>query len=301
MSGYATTALALIGLALTAYLLFGGADFGAGLWHLLGRSAEQRRVIEHAMAPIWEANHVWLIVSIVLTWTAFPPVFATVMSEYWAPLSLAALGIVARGAGFAFRKALPRHRAYAVAFGLASVLTPFCLGSVAGAVATGESSWLTFPAVSMGVLTIGLCSYLAGVYLTWDAHRLAGRPMAEQFRINALRVGLVVGMGAMAVAVLLDAPWPLIAASVGAGLTSLGLLIRRQYLAVRVSAAITAATVLWGGGILTMSDLGVDRVAATDAVLQALLVALGVGGLIVVPSLAWLYTLFQKAPPGQEP
>src|SRR3954462_12913640 len=120
-----TVALILAGL--TAYLLFGGADFGAGLWHLVGRD---RRLIEHAMGPVWEANHVWLIFVMVLTWTAFPPFFAAIAGTYWVPLSIASLGIVARGSALAFRKVVPDK--YAVTFALSSLATPFCLGAVAG-------------------------------------------------------------------------------------------------------------------------------------------------------------------------
>src|SRR3954471_8691371 len=118
MSVWADLSIALILAGLTAYLLFGGADFGAGLWHLLGR---ERRIIEHAMGPVWEANHVWLIFVMVMTWTAFPPIFAAVAAAYWVPLSLAALGIVVRGSAFVFHKALPHHGRYAWAFGVSSV------------------------------------------------------------------------------------------------------------------------------------------------------------------------------------
>jgi len=276
--------VALILAGLTAYLLFGGADFGAGLWHLSGRD---RKLIEHAMGPVWEANHVWLIFVMVLTWTAFPPVFAEIAGSYWVPLSIAALGIVARGSALAFRKVVPDR--YAGTFAAASLVTPFCLGTVAGAVSLGRRAWLSPPALYAGLLTTGLCVYLAAVYLTWDAHRTGD---AERFRVQALRTGCVVGVLALAGAPLISAVSPLILLSAVAGAASLVLVWRRSYLAVRVTAALAAATVLWGAA--ARARLHLTEAAAPDAVLKVVLIALAVGGVLLVPSLIWLYVLFQR-------
>jgi cytochrome d ubiquinol oxidase subunit II len=284
--------MALLILAgLTAYLLFGGADFGAGVWHLRGRD---RALIEHAMGPLWEANHVWLIFVMVLSWTAFPPVFAAVAAAYWVPLSIAALGIVARGSALAFRKVVPDR--YAGTFGVASLLTPFALGSVAGGVALGRRAWLSLPAVYAGVLTTGLCVYLAAVYLTWDAHRTGE---AERFRRYAIRAGYVVGALALAGLPVLGHAGgvphsPLIALSAVSGVASLVLLWRRRYLAVRVTAALASAAVLWGAA--TRARLHLTGAAAPNAVLEVVLVTLAIGGVLLVPSLVWLYVLFQRAP-----
>jgi cytochrome d ubiquinol oxidase subunit II len=295
---YADVALGLILVGLSAYLLFGGADFGAGLWHLLARrrartTARSRQVIEHAMGPVWEANHVWLIFVMVLTWTAFPPVFASIMTEYWVPLSLAALGIVVRGSAFVFAKALPDRGGYAWAFGISSLLTPYCMGAVAGAIAADRASWLSPSGVLAGLLTTGLCAYLAAVYLTADARRLAGDDVTERFRLYALASGVVVGLLALPGAAIFEVRSPLIGLSAVAGVTSLGLLLLRRYLAVRVTAAVAAASVLWGAAVV--SGLDFDVAAAHDAVLQVVFVALGIGGLILLPSLTWLYLLFQRA------
>jgi cytochrome d ubiquinol oxidase subunit II len=285
-----STLMALLILAgMTAYLLFGGADFGAGAWHLRRRD---RGLIEHAMGPLWEANHVWLIFVMVLAWTAFPPVFAAVTAAYWVPLSIAALGIVARGSALAFRKVVPDR--YAATFGVASLVTPFCLGAVAGGVSLGKRAWLSFPAVYAGVLTTGLCVYLAAVYLTWDAHRAGG---AERFRRNAIGAGYAVGALALAGVPILGPSAgmphsPLIALSAVAGVASLVLLLRRRYLAVRVTAALAAAAVLLGAAARTHLDL--NGAAAPDAVLKVVLVTLTVGALLLVPSLVWLYALFQR-------
>jgi cytochrome d ubiquinol oxidase subunit II len=282
-------AVALVLLGLTAYLLFGGADFGAGLWHLAGRD---RKLIEHSMGPVWEANHVWLIFVMVLAWTAFPPVFAEIAAAYWVPLSIAALGIVARGSALAFRKVVPDR--YAGTFAIASLVTPFCLGAVAGGVTLGRRAWLSLPALYAGLLTTGLCVYLAAVYLTWDAHR-AGE--GGRFRVQALRAGCAVGALALAGVPVIGgglAYSPLILLSAAAGVASLVLLWRRSYLAVRATAALAAAAVLWGAAL--RAHLGLTEAAAPEPVLKVVLIALAVGGVLLVPSLVWLYVLFQRAP-----
>lgn len=281
---YPMIAEGLVLLGLTAYLLFGGADFGAGVWHLSG----DRKLIEHAMGPVWEANHVWLIFVMVLSWTAFPPVFADIMAAYWVPLSIAALGIVARGSAFAFRKVVD---SYGRTFAAASLLTPFCLGAVAGGVVLGHRGWLSPPALYAGLLTTTLCAYLAAVYLTWDAHRLTGD--AERFRRYALRTGGLVGALAVPGAAVLDVYSPLIGVSAVAGLVSLGLLWKRRYLAVRVTAALAVGSVLWGAA--SHADLHLRTAAASDASLRVVLAAVAVGLVLLAPSLTWLYILFQRS------
>ncbi|WP_242908978.1 cytochrome d ubiquinol oxidase subunit II [Actinomadura terrae] len=289
-----TAATALILAGLSAYLLFGGADFGAGLWHLVSRRRADKDVIEHAMGPLWEANHVWLIFVMVMTWTAFPPVFADVMSEHWVPLSLAALGIVARGSTFVFSKADPDQRWYPWLFGASSVLTPYCLGSVAAVVATGGSSWLSPTGLYGGVLTTALCAYLAAVYLIWDARRLGDNDASLRFRGFALLSGAAVGLLALPGAAALGVRSPMIWLSALAGTVSLVLLVRRAYLSVRVTGGLAVVTVLWGAA--QMSGLDLDGAAAQDAVLRIVFIALGVGALILVPSMTWLYVLFQRQP-----
>ncbi|MFG2006668.1 cytochrome d ubiquinol oxidase subunit II [Spirillospora sp. NPDC048911] len=290
---YPDIALGLILLGLSAYLLFGGADFGAGLWHLISPRRSNKDVIEHAMGPLWEANHVWLIFVMVMTWTAFPPVFADIMAVHWIPLSLAVLGIVARGSTFVFSKAVPDQPAYAWLFGVSSVVTPFCLGAVATTVATGESTWLSLPGIYGGVLTTALCAYLAAVYLIWDARRLADADATLRFRGYAILTGVVVGLLALPGAAALGVHSPLILISAAAGIVSFALVLRRNYLAVRVTGALAVVTVLWGAA--EMADLDLDAAAAHDAALQVVFVALAVGALILVPSMTWLYVLFQRA------
>src|SRR6478752_8797589 len=123
--------------AITIYAIFGGADFGAGFWDLTAGGAERgerpRAIIDHSIGPVWEANHVWLIFSLVVMWTAFPPAFASITLTLFVPLTLAALGIVLRGSSFAFRKAVTRtrdRRNFGAAFASASLLVPYTMGAV---------------------------------------------------------------------------------------------------------------------------------------------------------------------------
>lgn len=318
----------LLGLAL--YSLLGGADFGAGAWHLLagrGQRAEDRRgLVEHSIGPVWEANHVWLIFVLVLFWTGFPPVFAAVMSSLYIPLTAAALGIIARGSAFAFRKAAttPRQRAaYGWTFAAASVVTPFFLGCVGGAVASGRvpagiaaadlvTSWWNPTSVFSGLLAVAVTAYLAAVYLTADARRSGRTDLAEYFRRRALASGAVVGgLAAAGLAVVqLDAPalWRgllgagavAIVTSVAAGLVSLELLRRRRYIAVRITASGAVVALLCGWALAQwpylLPQVTVADAAATEPVLVAVLWALGAGALLLVPSLVALYVVFQKAP-----
>ncbi|HZP94900.1 MAG TPA: cytochrome d ubiquinol oxidase subunit II [Candidatus Limnocylindria bacterium] len=314
---------------LTAYALFGGADFGAGFWDLVARAGErgtaQRRLIEDTIGPVWEANHVWLIFALVVVWTGFPAVFAAVASTLYIPLTLAAFGIILRGSTFAFQKALheaPLGRTFARIFGLSSILTPFFLGAVAGGVASGRvppgnasgdvmTAWLNPTSTLAGALATGICAYLAAVYLTADARRSGDLALADGFRRRALLSGVVVGAIALVgIGVLAaDAPYlasglfgrglPLLAASTVGGVGSLVLLVARRYRSARVTAALAVAGVLWGWAVaqypfLLVGHLTVADAAAGPATLSALLVTLLVGAVLVLPSLAWLYLLFQR-------
>jgi cytochrome d ubiquinol oxidase subunit II len=325
--------LAVLWIGLTAYVLFAGADFGGGIWDLLAGGTEggrrQRALVEHSIGPVWEANHVWLIFVIVLAWTGIPPVFAAVASTLYIPLTLVALGIIARGSAFAFRKAsteLWQQRLFGATFAFSSVVTPFFLGTVAGAIASGRvppglakgdlvSSWVNPTSAVSGALAVGITAYLAAVYLTRDAQRGGDADLAEGFRRRALITGAVVGLlSAIGLLVLhADAPrlfvqltsgraLPFLILSVAAGLTSIMLLWLRSYLAVRLTAALAVVGLLWGWGVgqypRLLPGLPLREAVATHAVLAATLGALGVGALLLVPSLWWLYATFQR---GHEP
>ena len=187
----ATTAAVILFAAITFYAVFGGADFGAGFWDLVAggtkRGERPREVIDHSIAPVWEANHVWLIFVFVLLWTCFPEAYASITLTMFVPLTLAALGIVLRGASFAFRKAVFRtrdRRNFGAAFALSSVLVPYCFGAVVGGIASGRvpaggkagdpwDSWVNPTSVLIGVLAVCLDAYLAAFFLVRDAGRLS--------------------------------------------------------------------------------------------------------------------------------
>src|SRR4029453_906125 len=189
---------------ITAYAVFGGADFGAGFWGLVAggavRGARPRALIDHSIGPVWEANHVWLIFTLVVLWTAFSTAVASIMLTLFVPLTLVALGIVLRGASFAFRKSLFRtreRRALGAVFAFSSVLVPYCMGAIAGAIGSGRvpaggeagdpwSSWVNPTSSVGGILAVTVGAYLAAVYLIWDARRLGQDPMVEYFRQRAV-------------------------------------------------------------------------------------------------------------------
>ncbi|HSV68010.1 MAG TPA: cytochrome d ubiquinol oxidase subunit II [Mycobacteriales bacterium] len=323
--------LGVIWVTLTLYALLGGADFGGGFWDLFAggsRTGHGARVlIARVLGPVWEANHVWLIFVLVLLWTGFSPVFAAVMSTLYVPLTLAALGIIGRGAAFAFRKAsteLWQLRLFGAAFALSSILTPFFLGTVAGGIASGRvpmgiaagdllTSWVNPTSILGGVLAVGACAFLAAAYLCQDAVRLGMPDLAATFRRRALGTGVVVGAVALSGIAILraDAPrlfhglthraLPLVVVSAAAGLASLATIAARRYVLVRVTAALAVAAVLWGWAVAQYPDMlqpgtPYTSVAATGSVITATLAATAVGALLLVPSLGWLFVLFQREP-----
>ena len=186
-----TAAAVVLFVGVIAYALFGGADFGAGFWDLTAggaaRGARPRELIDHSIAPVWEANHVWLIFSFVVLWTCFPEAYASITLTLFVPLTLAAFGIVLRGSGFAFRKVVLRtryRRGFGASFAIASVLVPYCLGAVIGGIASGRvpaggeagdpwSSWVNPTSILVGSFAVAVAAYLASVYLVWDARRIA--------------------------------------------------------------------------------------------------------------------------------
>jgi cytochrome bd ubiquinol oxidase subunit II len=311
-----------------AYAVFGGADYGAGFWDLTAggadRGREPRHLIDLSLAPVWEANHVWLIFCLVMLWTAFPPAFAAIMTTLYVPLGLTALGIVARGSGFAFRKVFVRtdqQRVVGAAFALSSVLTPFFLGTVAGGIASGRvptaghgnplTSWLNPTSLLGGVLAVLACAFTAAVFLTAEARRRDEPELETWFGRRAQLTAVVTGVVALVgIAVLLaDAPrlfedllgpaLPLVILSGLCGLGSL-LLIRRlsprivQGLAVTAVAAIVAG---WGVAqypYLLGTHLSIDEAAAPRSTLWALTVVAVAAVLLVVPSVGLLFTLAQR-------
>lgn len=321
--------LAIMWTAVSAYALLGGADFGAGIWDLLaGRAAAgapRRALIEHSIGPVWEANHVWLIFVLVLMWTAFPPAFAAISSTLYVPLTLVALGVIARGSAFAFRKSIEERwaqRLFGAAFAFSSVVTPYFLGAAAGAVASGRvppglarggavTSWVNPVSVVTGVFAVAACAFLAASYLTLDARRAGDQALTGYFRRRALASGLLVGACSVAGLLVLHAcapalygrltgrALPLVAVAVAAGLTSLALAWLGQLVALRVSAAAAVAAALWAWAAaqypyLLLPGLTVHGGAAPPSTLAAVVVCTAVGGALLIPSLAWLLVLVQR-------
>ena len=315
------------------YSVFGGADFGSGVWDLTAGDTERggrtRRLIDHAIGPVWEANHVWLIFVLVFLWTGFPSAFAALMTTVAIPFWLAGLGIVARGAGFAFRKYAPTLRwaqASGVVFAIASLLTPFFLGTIAGAVASGRvpadgngdllGSWLNPTSLLGGVLAVATCTYLAGVLLTADAAKLGQLDLADQLRTKSLIGGLVTGVVALAgipilvaddptlVDGLLGRALPLVVGSGLFGLATLWLQWQRRYRTARLAAGAAVALVVAGWGVaqypwVLIDELTVEEAAGADATLTALLVAAGLAAVLVVPPLLYLFRLVDADRPSE--
>lgn len=315
---------------LAAYALFGGADFGGGIWDLLAgnprRGAAPRELIDESITPVWEANHVWLIFILVLLWTGFPPAFAAIMTALFVPLSVSMLGIVLRGAGFAFRHTAQRLRLQQLTgalFAAASLITPFFMGTVVGAVATGQvpvhsdgnvlAAWTSPTAILTGFLFVAACAYVSAVFLVLEARQRGREDLARYFSLRATAAGVVTGAlaGGTFEELSNSAPYvyqrltgislPLVAISIAAGLGVLGMLWLRWHhgLFLRLTAAIAVATVVWGWGLaqypylfptsLTLADGG-----APTATLVSLFVVTGLAVLLVAPGFGLLYYLQQR-------
>ena len=316
----------LVGLAAYAVLAF--ADFGAGLWTLLaggGRADAEatRDHAHHAMGPVWEANHVWLIFVLVECWTAYPSAFGSITSTLAIPLFVAAVGIVLRGTTYALRSQLETGRgprAVERVFAFSSILVPFALGTVVGAIASGRvpvgnargdrlTSWLNPTSVLIGALAVAAGAYLAAVYLAADARRLGEAALERDFRARALAAGIVAG--ALALAGLLvvreDVPalWhgltrsgglAMVCLSAAAGITTLALVARNRFGPARAFAALAVAAIIAGWAIAQeprfLPGLTIEQAAAGRSTLLAIVIATAAGAAVLLPSLALLFGLF---------
>jgi cytochrome d ubiquinol oxidase subunit II len=314
----------------TAYAVFAGADFGAGFWDLVSggaeRGAKPRALVDHSIGPVWEANHVWLIFCFVVLWTGFSVAYSAITLTLFVPLTLAALGIVLRGSGFAFRKSVVvtrQQRLYGATFAASSVLVPYCMGAVAGAIASGHvpaggkagdpwSSWVNPTSILGGVLAVAVCAYLASVYLVADAQRLEQPDMVEYFRRRAIVAAVAAGLVAFVGIFVLhgDAPYifhgltsralSLVILSAICGCTSLALLLRGVAGLARPFAIAAVATVVIGWGVaqwpyILPTTLKIKDAAAPNATLETILFVFVLAALLILPSLAWLYYLDQHS------
>jgi cytochrome d ubiquinol oxidase subunit II len=325
---------ALLALSLNVYVLLGGADFGGGVWDLLAsgpRRDRQREVISEAIGPIWEANHVWLILAIVLTFTCFPPVFARLAIVLHIPLTLMLVGIVLRGSAFTFRTYDIEHdaaqRRWGRIFASASAATPVLLGVCIGAVAAGRvggpleggfverfvAPWATPFAFAVGFLTLALFAFLAAVFLTMESH---DRELCEDFRRRALGAGAAVFLTA-ALALLLavagDAPlmfrgllgsgWalPLHLLTGAAAVGAFAAVWYRRYRLARLAAGLQVSLIVWGWALaqypyLLPPDFTIEGSAAPAVTLRLVAWALAAGALVLLPSLWYLFRIFKSAP-----
>src|SRR4051812_6195106 len=273
-----TAAAIVLFVGIVAYAVFGGADFGAGFWDLVAGGAARgdrpRSVIQHAIGPVWEGNHVWLIFTFVVLWTCFPVAYASITLTLFVPLTIAAFGLVLRGSGFAFRKTVTKtssRRNFGATFASSSVLVPYCMGAIVGAIASGRvpaggvagdpwSSWVNPTSILGGVMAVVMAAYLASVYLVWDARRLADDEMVEYFRRRAVIAAVVAGVVAFAGIFVLhhDDPFlysgltsrglPAVIVSALCGLRALGLFIlEKEDSALVIADGAGASHVLRGG------------------------------------------------------
>lgn len=308
-------------LAATAYAVLAGADFGGGVWDLLAsgpRAAEQRRAVAVAMGPVWEANHVWLIFLIVGLYTAFPTAFGALATAFYVPSTLVMIGIVLRGAAFAFRahgrqEVGPQSR-WGVVFGSASVIAPFFLATIAAAVAVGsptQTGWMSPFAILIGAFALSICAYLAATYLVVETD---GTPLEADFRRRALISGIVAGaISVLALALtqplapnlahaLFGHGLPLVVLAFINGPLALWAVWRGRSQLARIAVVAQIVFVLWAWGVgqwpyLVPPDLRISDSAAPGATLVAWLVVVGIGSVLLVPSLALLFVLFKARSP----
>ncbi|HWN73720.1 MAG TPA: cytochrome d ubiquinol oxidase subunit II, partial [Solirubrobacterales bacterium] len=319
----ADAAAAILWAGATFYALFGG-----GFWDLFAgwdeRGQRPRDVIQRSLTPVWEANHVWLIFVLVVLWTAFPSAFSAIFTTLYVPIALAALGIVLRGAGFAFRKSivgLQGRRAMGATFAISSVLTPFFMGTVVGAIAAGNvpaegngdafSSWIQPLPLLIGAMFVATGAYLAAVFLVGDARRAGDEEMERYFERRAL--GAAVAAGALALAGLFalhsEARYvfdrltsqglPLVIVSLLCGAALLVVLLRGRRRPLRPLAAGAVITVIWGWAVaqfpyLLPTTLRIDQAAAPDPTMTTIFIVFAVAAALVLPSLGLLYTLAQR-------
>lgn len=312
-------------LGLVMYTVLAGADFGAGLWELTaGRGSKAMSIREHARAigPVWEANHVWLIFVVTVAWTSYPAAFGSIASTLCVPLFIAAVGIILRGASYAFRSGAQSPsevRLIDIAFACSSLLTPFALGTVVGAIASSRvpvgnaagdliTSWLNPTSIMIGALAVATGGYLAAVYLAADAVRIGDTGLAGAFRARALIAGVIAGglaFGGLAVLhsdahriyhqLVSGRALPALIVSVVAGVAAVGLVWAGRYELARYVAGAAAATIVAGWALAQaptlLPGLTVARAAAPRDTLVLVIVAVLAGGAILFPSLALLFRL----------
>jgi cytochrome d ubiquinol oxidase subunit II len=322
---------AVLGLALTAYAIFAGADFGAGILDLLaGKRGSERSAIAAGIGPVWEANHVWLIFSITILFSAFPPAFSALGTALLAPFTVALLALVLRGSALGLRVSqdpeTPGHARLSRLFGVASLTAPLAFGLVAGGLAQASTSkaashggapsipWTGLFAIVVGGLAVVLCVQLAASFMTLRLARGDQLQPAERFRRRGLQSGF--GVLVFSAAALGTASWkapalyhqlttvalPLVivgAAALGASLAALAL---RRYAIARAATLATGTALIWGWFVaqspnLIGTQLTIHTAAATHPALTAIAIAGGIVLLAVLPAFYLLFVIFARAVP----
>src|SRR6266567_694054 len=282
----ALIALGILWLGLIAYAVLGGADFGAGIWNLFAVGPQAKRqiqLINKALGPVWEANHVWLIFLIVGLFSVFPSAFAILSIALFIPLTIALIGIVLRGSAFIFRTyaidtTAPITTWWSRVFSTTSLVTPFFLGAAAAAVASGKievtsgnvqtdlgAAWTTPFALTIGAMAISLCASLAAVYLTVEAHNDHDETLAETYRLRAI-----------------------IAAA----------LFYRRYSLARILIILETAFLLGSWGLsqypyIIPPHVTIDNAANDPDVIVILLISIGIGMVLILPALYYLFSVFK--------
>jgi cytochrome d ubiquinol oxidase subunit II len=304
------------GVAMVLYAVLAGADFGGGVWNLLAtgpRAEEQRAAVTRAIGPVWEANHVWLIYILVLSFTCFPLAYADVMVGLYVPLSCALIGIVFRGTAFVFRHFSADSpgltRALSATFSIASLLTPFAFGDCIGALATGHYAWTSPFALSVGLFAVAVCAQTAAVFLLIEIGDVALR---ADFRRRAVRSTIVVwlaGCLAMAIAIStipafftrVHAPLAAVAIAIAviAGAAVIVCVLTRRNVEARAFVVIESAAIFagWYGAQapeLVPGRFTLAQAASNDSMIEAFLGATVAGSIVLVPSLLLLFSVFKS-------
>lgn len=315
--------------SLVFYALLGGADFGGGVWALLSRgqrAADQRRLVASAIGPVWETNHIWVIVAVVVLFTAFPRAFAVVSTALFVPVTLLLAGVVLRGAGFAFHSYRLHDDGepgrWGAVFAASSLLSPVLLGVTVGAMSSGKvrtdsllftgdtSTWLAPFPLSVGLLTLAVFSYIAAAYLTLET---PDPGLQDDFRARALWSASASAFLSVLVPVLArsGAPdfykaltgsdWsvPLVILTGTSALGAYVALQLRVFSLARACAALQSALIILGWGLaqfpyLVRPNITVYDAAASPSMLRMMIYALVAGAAFLFPSVAILFRIFKK-------
>ena len=303
--------------AIALYAIFGGADFGGGVWDVLAsgpRRAQQQEIIGHAIGPVWETNHVWLIFMIVLLFTCFPPAFAELSIGLYVPLSLVLVGIILRGAAYAFRsqayRAARLSQFWGHVFGIASIVSPFFFGACVGGLTVGSFAWTSPFALAVGALAVAVCAQVAAVFLTCEVRG----PVRQDFRARGMLATLVLAaLGALALGVAAaTAPdvfaalrkpqsLPGIGTAMLLGFVVIGCLWFRRYNFARIAVSAETIAILVGwyasqAPYLIPGRLTFQQAAAPHETLRAVLLLAACGSALLVPSLWLLFRVFKSEP-----